>query len=261
MSNRSITFVALICALCVGALWAFPAAWYKRTGPQKFVWLTERTNVADWAFAPMPIAKSEEAALTADVTFAGEFKREGDIVQVFAAKRFSNDPNEIGLFVHTPDRCWSEAGWKFEPITPDFVELDVHGVKTVAERRLFRWKSGDEMLVYFFGLSSGEGLPYRLDHNLALGQRQQRDAQARTDVAKARAVDRKLWGRVWDCFESRQQVVGPKQFFRVATILHGSRDAGGDERLKRVLDQWLQPGDFEQETAAFESSKRLAKKP
>ena len=254
MTNRTIIFVALLGAAFVGSLWAFPAAWYTKTGPDKFVWLTERTNVTDWTFHPTPIGKSEEAALTADVTEAGEFTRGSEQVQVFAAKRFSNDPNEIGLFVHTPDRCWAESGWKFKSAAPDVVELDLHGVKAVCERRVFTWRSGEEMLVYFFGLSSGQTLPYRLDHNLSIGQKQQVNAEARSVGARSRTVDPKLWGRIWDCFQSQRQIVGPKQFFRIATPLYRSNEKAGDERIQQVLSQWLQPGEFQPEAAAFAAS-------
>jgi hypothetical protein len=251
MKNRSVIVAAVLGAMFVGTLWAFPAAWYTKKGAEQFVWLTERTNLTGWTFEPTSLSKSEEAALTADVTATGTFTKGADAVQVFAAKRFSNDPNEIGLFVHTPDRCWAESGWKFRSSAPDVTEVEIHGVKATCERRVFQWRSGEEMLVYFFGLSSGQALPYRLDHNLSTGQKQQVNAGAVGVGARARAVDGKLWGRVWECFESQQQIVGPKQFFRVATLLRRGDEKAADARLREVLNEWLQPGDFLQEAAAF----------
>lgn len=245
----------------MAGLWAFPSVWYTKTGAEKFVWFTARTNVADWAFKLTPIDKAQEAALTADETFAGEFSRRGEMVQVFSASRFSDNPDEIGLFVHTPDRCWLESGWKLKSASPDLVEVDLHGVKLGLERRVFRWKNGEELLVYFAGMSAGQALPYRLDHNLSVGRIQQARSESKALGARARATDRKLWGRIWETFLEGRQVTGPKQFFRIATRTRGANDTAAEERLKTALAEWLRPGDYSAEAAAFAAAKAKGKPP
>src|SRR6185436_7628289 len=116
-------------------------------------------------------------------------------------------------------RCWVESGWKLEPAAPDTVELELHGCKLLFERRIFTWRNGEKTLVYFTGLSAGRPLAYRLDHNLSVGFKQQLDSKSSALGARARAADKKLWSRVWNNFQSRQQLIGPKQFIRLATPL------------------------------------------
>src|SRR4051812_16828909 len=112
MRPRSIVTIAAVTAFLVGGFWAFPSFWYTKTGPGQFTWLSENTNIVDWSYTPTAVEKSQEAALDADKAVSGEFTKGSESVQVFGAKRFSDDPNAIGLFVHTPDRCWVESGWK-----------------------------------------------------------------------------------------------------------------------------------------------------
>jgi hypothetical protein len=255
MRPRAIIIASAVAAILVVALWAFPSFWYTKSGPGQFTWLTENTNIAGWTYAATPVEKSQEAALDADKAVSGEFKNGSEVVQVFAAKRFSDDPNAIGLFVHTPDRCWVESGWKLKPASPETAEIDFHGTKLICERRVFVWRTGEEVLVYFGGLSAGQPLPYRLDHNLSVGQKSQMNATSRSSQARTRAVDTKFWARIWDVFQSRQQMVGPKQFVRLATPTGGRDAAAADERLKMILERWLQPGDFAGEFGQWQKSK------
>ena len=138
-------------AALIAGLWIFPAFWYTSPGKGNRVWFAERTEVHGWNFEPVPISASAERVLVADRTVNGEFRRAGEAVRVFSAKRFIENPNEIGLFVHTPDRCWVEGGWKIEPIAPQVQEVKLHGVTLQMERRLFEFGSNRE-LVYFCGL-------------------------------------------------------------------------------------------------------------
>jgi hypothetical protein len=258
MKPRAIPLIAILGALLVATAWAFPRVWYNRGGESNIIWLNESTNLAAWTFQSIPVSKVEESALDADATFSGEFLKARDRVNVFSAKRYSDDPNEIGLFVHTPDRCWVSAGWKLEPAAPDVTELEVAGLKIQAERRIFRWKSGERLLVYFYGLSAGQPLPYRLDHNLSIAYRQLMQSNSQVGAAQARASDKQFWGRVWDCFRDRRLRNGPKQFIRLATPISGSDIASADDRLKKILPQWLQATDFQKDLQTFEARSRRA---
>ena len=70
-----------------------------------------------------------------------------------------------------------------------------------------------------------------------------------------RAMDSRLWRRVWDSFRSRQSFLGPKQFLRCSTSLDSSDAAEADRRLLELLPRWLQPADYEQERRAWEAKK------
>ena len=237
------------------ALWAFPLAlsalvllgwwgprlWYShRATDRPVVWFVESTNLPGWKFTPQSVDKSAEALLAADALFYGQFEnQEGRPVRLFTARRFVENPYEVGLFVHTPDRCWTEAGWRIEPVEPSFVELRLGDVPIGAERRLFLHPSGARELVYFFGLVAGQDLPYRLDHNLGVGLRYRRAELADKTGGTLRAVDDLLWVRVWESFKSRRQLFGPKEFVRISTPVISGDLGRADELLRSALPQVL----------------------
>ena len=242
-------------SVCILVLWAFPSLWYRhQKSTTAFAWFAEQDKLEGRTFENVPVAKAAESMLVADALVNGEFSSPSQPpVRVFGAKRLIEKPNEIGLFVHTPDRCWIQAGWKLEPAVPDSVAINLHGANITFERRIFVLPGGYRELVYFGGLVGGESLPYRLDHNLSVAMRHQLDdARGSGTGAAARATDSKLWTRVWDSFVNRRELFGPKQFFRISTpIPRGSEDEA-DALLKKSLDQWLKPADFNQVLASFE---------
>lgn len=255
--SRRVHWGALGLALLVGLVWGFPRLWYTAgPGADRPLWFGVRTNVAGWSYREIPIDASAEKLLVADVTANGEFQSpdRSRAVRVFSAKRYTFKSYDSGLFLHTPDRCWTLAGWKFEPVEPDHLELTVHGVPMVFERRIFT-AGGERELVYFGGLVGGRPLPYRLDHNLNVGLR---FATVPPDKSKsrgffARAVDARLWERVWDGFVTRRPLLGPKQFLRISTPLRGLSVPEADALLHQFLERWLEPTDYAAELAAWQA--------
>lgn len=250
--NRKAFCTSIAASAVLAALWLFPKIWYTKTDEdEKAFWFAEATNVANWKYEEVPVSKSAERVLVADRMVNGEFiSANGKAVRVFSAKRYQENQNEIGLFVHTPDRCWVQAGWKIEPMEEDFITLEVHGLKLPFERRIFEG-NGHQELVYFAGLTGGRPLPYRLDHNLSVAQRFQKEGMSSSQGAGLRASDKQLWGRVWDSFTNRRQLFGPKQFVRISTqVEHGNVEAA-DKLLRDFVAQWLTPGNFENESATW----------
>lgn len=243
--------------LLVGGLWAFPGLYYTRTDPaNEQVWLVGQTNLTDWAFEELPVSESAERLLVADETLNAQFVSEDGrtMVRAFSAKRFGAKPNDIGLFIHTPDRCWTMAGWKPTPAAPDHLNLEVHGLKMVFERRVFAIQ-GHRELVYFGGLVGGQPLPYRLDHNFSVGAiwaAGESEAKGGRGFAR-RASDMRLWSRVWDAFLSRRRVMGPKQFIRVSTGVADADFERGDRVLQSFLTQWLSPRPYAPEIEEWHS--------
>jgi hypothetical protein len=228
-----------ILALLILALWAFPFFWYSVEGTHTRISLTENANIPGWIFDEIPISESAERLLVADHTINGEFRNgNGEAIRVFSAKRLVENANEIGLFVHTPDRCWVQAGWRIHPITPEIQEITLHGKNLQVERRLFQIGQGKE-LVYFFGLVNGHPLPYRLDHNLA---RAARVAESTTRVKPA--ADLHFWQRLWTSFSSRHKLSGPKHFVRISTPVQSDDLFAADSRLQSFATKWLVPGEF-----------------
>ena len=230
----------------VAVLWVFPKLWYTRTDTGQAVqWLAEQTNAPAWTYAEIGVDKSAERLLVADRLINGEFRksdRSSPPIRVFGARRFKEDPKEIGLFVHTPDRCWVQSGWNLGAVSPDYIEVELHGRKVGFERRVFTVQ-GQEELVYFAGLVGGQTLPYRLDHNFSVSRRVV-DAGAKDRITKAnRWNDSVLWRRVMDSFVSRRPLLGPKQFLRISTpVIVGDLKAA-DRRLQEMLPLWLKPED------------------
>ena len=186
----------------VAALWAFPTVWYTRSDSQApRLWFRERVDVPGWEFKEIPVAERAERILVADALFSGEFRRKTDqaSVNAFSARRYSEKRDEIGLFMHTPDRCWTDGGWQLEPVSPDVVEFTVNGVPMRFERRVFFTSTGQRELTYFGGLVGGRPVPYRLDHNLSVGLKRAMRRAAGTQESIVRAADSRFWGRIWHC--------------------------------------------------------------
>ena len=236
-------------------LWIFPSLWYtKSSADEQFLWLAERTNIAGWTYEPVPVGESAESILVADRLVNGEFRNEsGRAVRIFSAKRYKDNKNEIGLFEHTPDRCWTQLGWKIEPTAADLIESDMHGIEVGYERRIFAFE-GQRELVYFCGLSGGQALPFRLDHNLSVGLRYQAGSTNQA-TARFQATDAQLWTRVWESFTSRRPLGGPKQFLRISTPVVPGGEEEGDELIQAFLKEWLKPVSFEQDLAEWHSIK------
>jgi hypothetical protein len=258
--NKQLIIPALLAAL-VGLTWAFPRFWYRSENAGPKHWLAERTEVPGWKYRPVPVDESAEKVLVADRMVNGIFTNStGSQVYVFSAKRFEEKANEIGLFIHTPDRCWVQIGWRLDPKTaPDYKEITLHGANVQVERRIFEYR-GRRELVYFFGLQAGAPLPYRLDHYLngAL-----RAGGRKTERTRVQATDLHFWRRLWDSFRGRQEFRGPKQFVRISTNVSADGESAADARLEGFLQQWLTPSDFNEEKkqwqiAAAKTTERTA---
>ena len=239
-------------------LWVFPTFWFTRSEAEvESVWLTPRKELPGWDFGAETVTKAEESALVADALFSGAYTNQtnGLVIRVFSAKRYTESARDIGLFVHTPDRCWTQGGWKLEPTEPTHVEVEVQGLKIVFERRVF--VSGPHReLVYFGGLVGGQPLPYRLDHNYSVALKYQvkrAGAEVDTRGAGARAFDALFWRRIWDGFVARRPLLGPKQFLRVSTGIPGTNIAAADQALVDFLKIWLEPVDFQKELEAWQA--------
>jgi hypothetical protein len=246
---RFALLTGMLFAIAVGVLWAFPAFWYRGAGTEaQFVWLAEQTNVPGWDFKDVPIAKAAEAVLVGDRMANGEFFS-GDatrVIHVFSAKRYLQKENEIGLFSHTPDRCWTGTGWEIELIEPEFVECQIHDLAMRFERRLFVRDAVKE-LVYFGAIVGGKALPYRLDQHLAANLKKTKKTKGDSESTLLRLRSSRLWGWTWDSFVHRTAFGGPQQFIRISTPVAGTDLASADERLRSFLPQWLVNVDYEKE--------------
>ena len=254
---RGIPLAILPFAVVVATLWAFPVLWYQ-TAPQDshFFWVTEQTNLVDWSFKEIPLGKAAEAILVGDQMVNGEFisSDSSRLVRVFSAKRYLKKENEIGLFSHTPDRCWTGAGWTIELVEPQCLEFTISGLKMLFERRLFV-RGAQKELVYFGAMLGGKPLPYRLDHYL----------NWKVEAPVTLTERERLWSRIrewrlgsiaWKAFATRAAFRGPQHFFRISATVDGDDVAAADELLQRFLPQWLKPVDYQKELDEWRRAKR-----
>jgi len=251
LSRQSLAVVGVF-SLLVALLWAFPSFWYNAAALEKrFTWFAEQTAVADWLHTEVPISKSAEAILVADRVVNSEFTRlDRSKVRAYSAKRYLKKQNEIGLFSHTPDRCWTAGGWKLEATEPDFVERAIHGVPILFERRIFSFGAQRE-LVYFGALVGGKPLPYRIDQYLGAGKKMTRDTGGDQGGTLLRLSQGRLWGWAFESFVKRSPLSGPQQFIRVSTPISDGETQAADERLANFLAQWLVPTDYSAELAGW----------
>lgn len=224
----------------------FPRVWFTQSDPDvRAVWFRERTNAPGWTFGPLSVTESEERQLAADTLFMGAFSgSSGQGVVLFSACRFNENPHQLGLFVHTPDFCWSQVGWRMENGHKDVVAFELHGVPVSAERRVFLRSDGRRELVYFFGLVGGQPLRSRLNHNYAIALRSAVSPNGVSGAPSVAGFDPLIWRRLWDAFRERRQLLGPKQFVRVSTPVSANGDAAGDAFLQRALTELLEPVPF-----------------
>lgn len=246
---RSLVLPVVVAAL-VAFLWAFPSLWNQnRPIGSDFVWFGENPSVDQWTYHEIPVAQSAEAVLAADRIANGSFeKSDGSRVSVYSAKRYGKKDNEIGLFSHTPDRCWTIAGWQLEPVAQDCENLTIHGLPIMFERRIFNFNEHRE-LVYFTALVGGKPLPYRIDQYFAAARKKTKATQDDTSSTWLRLAYGRLWGWAWESMKNRTPLFGPQQFVRVSTPVEAGDVAAADQRLKTLLPQWMVLTNFNAEAA------------
>jgi len=248
---RAIAVSVSACSLSVLLVWWFPTFWYTHTdSAQGHFWLVEQTNVVGWHYRAVPVSKTAEAFLVADRLVNGDFTADdGAVIRVFSAKRYAREENEIGLFSHTPDRCWTAVGWKLQPTAPEVVEVKVHGLNLNFERRVF--SAGEKReLVYFGALVGGQTLPYRLDQFLASAKHQNSALRDETGTMN-RIQQARLWKWIGESFISRRPLTGPQQYIRISVPLREAFPDKGDALLVDFLSRWLWPVDYRQELAPW----------
>ena len=246
--TKNIFATTFLLSLAVLSVWSFPRLWYSKTDSlQGYFWLSEQEQIADWQYKELPVSQAAEAVLAADKIVNGEFEKDGQaVVRVFSAKRYSEQESQFDMFSHTPDRCWTSVGWRLEPATPEFIELELKGITMKLERRIFATGTHRE-LVYFGALVGGQPLPYRLDPHLSIGIKRGEKLPAGIFGKMLGAIDARFFSWPWKSFVNRRPLNGPKQFIRVSTSVFGNDARDADRLLTDFLPHWLVPVDYRQE--------------
>jgi len=246
--TRNVFATTFLLSLAVLSVGSFPRFWYSKTDSlQGYFWLAEQNQMPGWHYQELPVSQAAEAVLAADKIVNGEFEKDGQaVVRVFSAKRYSEQESQFDMFSHTPDRCWTSVGWRLEPATPEFIELELKGITMKLERRIFATGTHRE-LVYFGALVGGQPLPYRLDPHLSIGIKRGEKLPAGIFGKMLGAIDARFFSWPWKSFVNRRPLNGPKQFIRVSTSVFGNDARDADRLLTDFLPHWLVPVDYRQE--------------
>lgn len=247
--NKSIVGVFVL-SLSLLLLWRFPDYWYVSEWDDS-VWFSEQEDVDDWEYSSLSVNQAAESILAADKTVHGKFQRveDGDVVDVFSAKRFVERWDEGSLFSHTPDRCWTGIGMKILPESPFFKERKLHGIPIILERRVFGFE-GSRELVYFGAIVGGES--YRLDQFLdsEMNRKNPGDKLGFVMGIMERLLNSRIWSKSIESFLNRDRFIGPQHMFRVSTSVRGSLNSAED-RLGEILEKWLIPASYQDELDEF----------
>jgi len=244
-----------ILALGLLVLWQFPAVWYAgKADGASYQWFGLNEEIPGWEFSEIPVGDAAEAILVADRMDNGAYRQgNGQVVRVFSAKRFEEKENAVGLFSHTPDRCWTNTGMVIEHEEPYFRNVDIHGINMVLERRIFSMGSQRE-LVYFGALVGGAALPYRMDQYLGSGRRRVTSGGGDQGGTIDRLLNTRVWGWAFESFVKRARLAGPQQLIRISTPIADSVDVA-DTRLLSFFEKWLSVVSYEDERRRFESER------
>ena len=247
--NKKVASVFVL-SLSLLLLWRFPDYWYASEWDDS-VWFGEQEDVEGWKYDSLSVSQAAESILAADETVHGEFRciRDGDVVNVFSAKRFVERWDEGSLFSHTPDRCWTGIGMEILPKSPFFRERMLHGIPLILERRVFGIE-GSRTLVYFGAIVGGES--YRLDQFLdsEMNRKNPGDKLGVVMGIMERLLNSRIWSKSIESFLNRDQLIGPQHMFRVSTSVQGSLDSAED-RLGEILEKWLVPSSYQEEWDEF----------
>ena len=256
MFSRYLGITVLALGLLV--LWQFPSVWYAgKADGASYQWFGLNEAIADWEFSEIPVGDAAEAILVADRMDNGAYRQgNGPVVRVFSAKRYEEKENSVGLFSHTPDRCWTNTGMVIESEGPYFRKVDIHGIEMVLERRLFSMGNQRE-LVYFGALVGGAALPYRMDQYLGSGRRRTSSEDGDRGGAIDRLLNTRVWGWAFESFVKRARLAGPQQLIRISTPVVDSVEVA-DTRLLNFFEEWLSVVSYEDERQRFESEKEAA---
>jgi hypothetical protein len=237
----------------VGAF-LFPRFWY-RLAAGDVHWFAESRTLPGWSVSPVPLSEAAEAQVGAHTWVSARFGRtDGAEVTVFCAKRYGESWADVAPFAHTPDRCWTIAGWKIEPAEPEVQETMLSSIPVRFERRLFRGGNRSE-LVYFGAILGGRPVPFRLDQYLSFGRRMGRSEDTMATEAYRRAGDARFWACMWNCFRNRLSFNSAAHFIRVSTPVSTTDLASSDRLLQEFLRAFLVPTDYAAEAREWRAKR------
>ncbi len=238
-------------------MWLFPGFWYAgKSDEESYQWFGLNEEISGWEYNEISVGDAAEAILVADRMDNGAYRQgDGPVVRVFSAKRFEEKENSVGLFSHTPDRCWTNTGMVIENDEPYFRNVDIHGIEMVLERRVFSIGSQRE-LVYFGALVGGAALPYRMDQYLGSGRKRESAARGDEGGAIGRLVNTRVWGWAFESFVKRARLAGPQQLIRISTPITDSVESA-DARLLDFFEKWLSVVSYEDEVKQFEKQREV----
>lgn len=172
-----------------------------------------KTNLPGWRFEPIPLnAKVIETLATTNLLNGTFHDSHGERISIFLGEWRANRGHELSVVAHTPDVCWTRAGWT--AITAEFgnsMDLAIAEETIPFEVRVFRPPNGGpEELTLWCTLVNGQ--PYGELDRFHPAQAQPEDSG---DLA-SRTSRRLAASHLLNALKTRTTGTGEKQFIRLS---------------------------------------------
>jgi Protein of unknown function (DUF3485) len=230
--NRKFLALNLVFLLSLYCAWQ----WFNR--PQKnqenLITLV-RTNLGGWNFQEIPVGETVERQLGTTKTLNGKYTNsKQERISVFVAEWPSTAHSGMESLGHTPDICWTAAGWEYS--TVDYLptpKIKINGIEILPTVRLFKSpiESRLELACWWTTIN---GQVYEIDfpsqNQLAIRQHEKSFAEY---------LGRAKWGKFFiHSIASRLKSNHQKQIIRISTEADSDLQLA-TERLSCFLGEWI----------------------
>jgi hypothetical protein len=202
--------VLFVLGVCASWAWFHVAP----TKPKDRYHFTIRTNTPGWQYEPVPLSNEVTKILATTNLLNGILHGpQGERIAVFLGEWKADRAQELSVVAHTPDICWTRAGWTPTP-SPlgTSIELAFREATIPFEVRTFRPPDGGpEELTLWCTLVNG--CPYTETGPLPPAVLNATDNQLQVDTSSRRL----LRSHLLNALKSRFSATGEKQFIRFST--------------------------------------------
>jgi Protein of unknown function (DUF3485) len=197
--------------------------------------LSIQTNIPGWNFEPIPLSQEAVKTLATPNIFNGVYQNQsGERFNVFWADWSAENPREMDVLVHTPDICWTSAGWKEVPSElADSTSIKIGKNPIPFQLRTFVSPSREEQELCIW-VTMINGKPFLDQYRFNI------PAAATMDFRLgAAAVARQLnLGYFHHTILDRSPASNRKQFIRVSTAAT-SRVELTVQNLRQFVQEWI----------------------
>jgi hypothetical protein len=190
--------------------------WYHVLPPKpttKFYFLIS-TNIPGWDYKPILLSTEAKKILaTGDILNGTFFSHKGERLSVFLAEWKAGKHNSLDVVAHTPDICWSNAGWiSTQSHYGDSIEMHFSERPIPFETRIFEEpRGGTQEIAFWCTLVNGQ--IYSELNGFAPAETPKKNNQLSLNSTARRLSA----GHFLNALSRRNLGAGTKQFLRIST--------------------------------------------